>query len=492
MTNDIQIKVGLSTLKLKAELAELKNIFKNFQNDYTGKQILDVQKKIKEAQGGITEAINRTKFTDINKELRELSSISPQLVSGQKLFKNAIAKSSQDLDKLSKVGKGLAKQAKFQKDFFTDLDDLLDDVDKGIKKSRPEFQSWALSLMFAGMALKNMASSVMTWGTKAFDDVSHSIIGTITANDRLQGSMLYLGYVVGEAFQPILESLIPIVNSVSNWVSDNDELVAGMEALALIIGGTAGVVGALVLAKSGVQSFADKIKEFSWKDLGNTIKDGIGAISIGIGFYNVASAVNKMISGSEDSINSAFQAAGGVIQMMAGGMLIKGKSGAWIWLAVGFALQEESRNKLFTDIQNIIGVVLGLFTMLGATLKDKVFNPLFEMIGRKIQHVLEFYKIPVPDWVTNMASEGIGSTMSAKEAFQAGMKMAGTWGTQFDAFLAEAKKTPEAPKAGVPLAAAPELQKSNMYYNIYGMTVNTNDASSFSTDTNRVLKSYTG
>lgn len=119
--------------------------------------------------------------------------------------------------------------------------------------AKPQFASWALSIMFAGMAMQRAAMSFMTWGTKAFDDVSHSVIGTITANDRLQGSLLYLGYVVGEAFQPILEMLVPIVMSIADWVSNNEELVRTLETAALILGSIMAYGGMFKLLSSGIE-----------------------------------------------------------------------------------------------------------------------------------------------------------------------------------------------------------------------------------------------
>lgn len=126
-----------------------------------------------------------------------------------------------------------------------------------------KFQSWALSIMFAGFAMQRLSMQLMTFGTKAYDEVSHSIIGTITANDRLQGSLMYLGYTFGQAMQPVFEALIPIIEMISTWVSENEGLVRTITTIALILGTLAGVGGALTLAINGFKAMFTAISSLA-------------------------------------------------------------------------------------------------------------------------------------------------------------------------------------------------------------------------------------
>lgn len=122
----------------------------------------------------------------------------------------------------------IAKSDKFK----SEADIVAEKLDK-IKRAA---YSANLSMLFAGAALQRISQSIMTFGTRAYDDISHSIVGTVTANDRLAGSMTMLGFSVGEALQPLLEFLIPIVEYFAEWVEENQTLVMWVVGLAAAIG----------------------------------------------------------------------------------------------------------------------------------------------------------------------------------------------------------------------------------------------------------------
>lgn len=116
--------------------------------------------------------------------------------------------------------------------FKSESDKAKDKLDK----IRRAAYSANLSLMFAGAAMQRISQSIASFGTKAYDDISHSIVGTVTANDRLAGSMTMLGFSVGEALQPLIEMLIPIVETITEWVEANPELLAGIVAVMAVLG----------------------------------------------------------------------------------------------------------------------------------------------------------------------------------------------------------------------------------------------------------------
>ncbi len=125
------------------------------------------------------------------------------------------------------------------------------------KKSKIAFSGWALSLMFAGMALKRTFDTIWKSSTKTFQDVMHSVEGTVTGFDILQGSLAFLGFTVGSALEPLAMWLAPIIDGVSDWVMQNEDLVRGFVAMSGIIGTVLTTFGMLKLAGDG---FAQAMK----------------------------------------------------------------------------------------------------------------------------------------------------------------------------------------------------------------------------------------
>jgi hypothetical protein len=142
-----------------------------------------------------------------------------------------------------------------------DVDDLIGDLDKKIKPAQKQFSGWALSLMFAGMALKRFFDTMWKTGSKTFNEVMHSTEGTVTGFDRFGSSIKYVGFMLGQALEPIAEWLVPIIWATADWISENEDL-ARIIALVFGVGGTLlmgigmitlGLDGAVVaLAKLGV------------------------------------------------------------------------------------------------------------------------------------------------------------------------------------------------------------------------------------------------
>jgi methyl-accepting chemotaxis protein len=121
------------------------------------------------------------------------------------------------------------------------------------------FAGWAMSIMFAGMALQRFSMSIYKFGTKAFQEISHSVEGTVTNVDMLQGSMKYLGFTIGQALEPTLSYLIPIVDRISDWVEANPKLVATLTTLGIVLGTVFMVGGMAKLALNGFLDMGSKI-----------------------------------------------------------------------------------------------------------------------------------------------------------------------------------------------------------------------------------------
>ncbi len=230
---------------------------------------------------------------------------------------------------------------------FQDINRMfLFDIDT--KPQMNKFKGWAMSIMFAGMALQRMSTQLYQFGTKAFNEIKHSVEGTVTASDRLDGSMKYLGYTIGEAIEPVAEMLIPIIDGISEWASENEGVVSSLTVAAGILGTLAMAGGSIALAKDG---FNDMLKT-----VGLIKKDftSMQVLSIGVGLYMAADAYDKLKDGEIlTGAASALEAAG--FMAFAGG---NKKSGAAL-IGIGVALNivdMVANNKTLT--KDSIGALL--------------------------------------------------------------------------------------------------------------------------------------
>ena len=52
----------------------------------------------------------------------------------------------------------------------------------------------------------------------------HSVEGTVTGFDILNGELKYLGFNIGSALEPVVGFLTPIISAVSEWVQEHPKL----------------------------------------------------------------------------------------------------------------------------------------------------------------------------------------------------------------------------------------------------------------------------
>lgn len=132
--------------------------------------------------------------------------------------------------------------------------DRTQDLNKAM--GRTPFAGYAMSIMFFGMALERIFTQIWKFGTKAFNDIQHSVEGTVTQSDMLEGSMKFLGYTIGQALEPVLMWLIPIIDAISDWVDKNPELTATLITLGITLGALFAVGGAMNLAVNGFRDLS--------------------------------------------------------------------------------------------------------------------------------------------------------------------------------------------------------------------------------------------
>lgn len=236
-------------------------------------------------------------------------------------------------------------------------------INRAVLPAKKAFAGWALSIMFFGMALKRVFDTIWKSSTKTFKDVMASVDDSTNSFSILDGEMKYLGFTIGQALEPVAGFLIPIIEVVSDWVTENEDLVAIILSLSGILGTMflAGGMGKLALDGfaelgekiSGVKSKALDLKNFDWKSIGNTISKGIGLISIGFAIVAAKDAMDNLkkgkgLSGAIDSLQAGLLAAGGT-------MLLKGSKAGGYLVAIGFTLDLVQNAKLFQTVTQIFG-----------------------------------------------------------------------------------------------------------------------------------------
>ena len=246
----------------------------------------------------ITDAINKSfpeqKIKGVSDVITQsMSNIDAQLAKGRApilsisdALNDSMAKSkgfrSAFDDVRDSVQKSIAPTKTFD-DVITKTTNNMKSTTKSVGNLRGMLLGASLSALFFGMAMRNAAMNVWKSGTKAFQEVMHSVEGTVTQFDLLQGSMQYLKFTVGQALEPLAAYLIPIVDRISDWVQQNPELTknavtfAAIAGSILLIGGQIGTfaVGMSSLAKSLPVISGLKIPSFS--GLASFIASPVGA-----------------------------------------------------------------------------------------------------------------------------------------------------------------------------------------------------------------------
>lgn len=255
-------------------------------------------------------------------------------------------------DSIMKTGKLQFPTAKARAG-FKDIDDVLKDVDLQIKSSGRQFQGWAMSIMFFGMAIQKTMDSIWKESTKTFQDISHSVEGTTTGFDMLEGSMKYLGFTIGSALEPIAVMLIPIVDKVADWVTQHEALTGKIVSGGLALGAIFAAGGGGALAINGFLDLSDRITTASKGAIG--VKEQLaGMVATG---YAIDMAVNLVEGDLFGAAASGFESFG-LWALMAG----KGTAGA-VLFSIGAALDiidaiVDGKGKLTTE--SLAGLLMQL------------------------------------------------------------------------------------------------------------------------------------
>lgn len=189
-------------------------------------------------------------------------------------FRNAVDDLHSSMTNMNKPAKSVALHMK-------GTGNSLGSLSEQLKANEGRFQGWAMSIMFAGMAMMRYTQQLWQFGNKAFQEVMHSVEGTTTGFDNLNGSMKYLGFTIGQALEPLAAYLTPIIIKVAEWVQDNEKLVEGIVKWGFVLGTVFFAVGQLVLGFNGLFTAVKNIVSIAgssmWGKLGAFLMTPAGA-----------------------------------------------------------------------------------------------------------------------------------------------------------------------------------------------------------------------
>jgi hypothetical protein len=133
----------------------------------------------------------------------------------------------------------------------------------------------------------------------------------------------------------------------------------------------------------GIPSSIDEIKNADFKGIGDAIRTGVGAVVIAIGFMTTATAIKDFFDSDEEgSLKNTLKASGGILEMIGGIRILKGQKGGYIMALVGFAMDEQSQNRLLSDFGRLSSYIEALFLTLGDGIKNIFSSSVHDSIAK--------------------------------------------------------------------------------------------------------------
>lgn len=273
------------------------------------------------------------------------------------------------------------------------------------EQSQSKFQGWALSVMFFGMALSRAFNTIWRSSTKTFQDIMHSVDGTVTGFDKMNSSLAYLQFVAGAALEPVAEMLIPVIDRTADWVSENEKLFAGIVS-ALGVGGTVlTAIGMGVLAWDGmvdgiknVRNAFSNLLNADWAGLRKNISKAAGTVAI---YYALEEAQDAFSSFKKGNwVKGLLSAASAGLKAAGGYRLLKGKKYGGALFAFGIALDMVEEGTLFRSLSTVLAPVGAFITTVaqswGAKFEEGIFNGILNGI---IDAVAQISGGIIGDWL---------------------------------------------------------------------------------------------
>ena len=287
-------------------------------------------------------------------------------------------------------------------------------ITEDLGKSTKKFSMWALGVMFFGQALKRVFGSIAKSGIRVFQDVMHSVQGTVTNFDLLKGSLLFLSFSIGQALEPMIRFLIPIIDTVSEWVSENQGLTAGIIATGFALGVVFGVGGAAVLAIESLGEMTEAIATLKTDLKGLDFGKLGGLAAIGISFFMAKDALDDFAKG--EFTRGFLKMVGAAVTSIGGLMLFAGNPVGGALIGIGVTLYLVSTGKFFTAVGKFLTVasalILSGFEVIGTEAADALRAPIERVLNHVATVLSNMGLTTLADDLTEFATK-IGSGSSA-------------------------------------------------------------------------------
>jgi hypothetical protein len=293
-----------------------------------------------------------------------------RIVESTKKFASGMSQTSRTVEKFGFTVDNAGNVMKTLKSRVTDTGDRIGSLTSRIKDSTSQFQGWALSIMFFGMAIERVFLDIMKKSFRVFNDVMASTQDGISNISLLSAHLQFLGFTIGAAVNQFLEPFLPviinIIKNIAEWVERNPGLTASILLIGLAVGILLKIIGMLVLAiQNGIipmfMKFAGLVKGIGAVFAGTAISTIIlwAAIVIAI-IAAVIVAWKTNFAGFKDFVVNTF----GIIFAVFGsiwGNLVKVFKGIMdLLVAIWEGRWEDVGKILFNIVKNIFAIVAKL------------------------------------------------------------------------------------------------------------------------------------
>jgi len=203
----------------------------------------------------------------------------------------------------------------------------------------PPFKGWALSMMFAAMAVNRFLMSIYNTAKKTFTEIMASAEGTTTAFTILSGSLKYLEFAIGAAVNSLLGGLlpvlIPIIDMLAQWILDNKTLAGTLLLIGIILSFVVMFLAGLELALAAIPTAIA-----AW----GAVTGAIGSLITLLGLGGLAGLLAWIL----------------VLVLIVYAMWVSNFGGMKDFLVNTFDIIWKTIKQIFTDIWNIIKTVIDI------------------------------------------------------------------------------------------------------------------------------------
>ena len=130
------------------------------------------------------------------------------------------------------------------------------DASKAFKDMNRQLFSASLSMLFFGMALKRISTSIIKSALESFKKITEGSRMSAGAIGILEVHFELLKFTIGEAINTLLQAFLPaiieIILSITDWIQQHDKLAAGILIVTLALGTLLGIFGTLGSALLGI------------------------------------------------------------------------------------------------------------------------------------------------------------------------------------------------------------------------------------------------